>query len=42
MFERRCDLGDKGGLALSIKIGSKKGLVNLDLMWGLLMKGEIC
>ena len=26
MFERRCDLGDKCGLALSIKVGSKKGL----------------
>mgnify|MGYP004711727537 FL=1 len=26
MFERRCDFGDKGGLALSIKVGLKKGL----------------
>ena len=26
MFGRRGDLGDKGGLALSIKVGSKKGL----------------
>ena len=26
MFGRRGDLGDKGGLALSIKVGSKKSL----------------
>ena len=42
MFGRRGDLDDKGRLALSIKVGSKKGLVNLGLMWGLLMKGKIC
>ena len=32
MFGRRGDLGDKGGLALSIKVDSKKGFVNLSLM----------
>ena len=26
MFGRRDDIGDKGGLALSIKVGSKKSL----------------